>query len=286
MVPSPTLPASASAPLTGAAPRPSPEGLPTKPSGPHEGPDPSPMEVDPAVPAPSSPILARQSTLPLGPSPPLATLELRRDRLGKLVLASAAALGSCSFGDLCIRHRGPSCLTGTAIAPHPAIPILQRLRDDGAVVHRSAPDWTLEQRDAAVLRGAHQSTRTNSSFVREEFADMVESGQWLVLPYALVRHLSGLCLSPTGLVPQRDRRDRLIVDYTFSGVNQTTVPAAPDSLQFGYAFLRILQCLHRADTRRGPIYIAKIDVADAFMRIPGGESAILVRGNRNHCRHH
>jgi hypothetical protein len=42
---------------------------------------------------------------------------------------------------------------------HPAIPILQQLRDEGAYVQRSARDWSLEQRDAAVRRGAHQSTR-------------------------------------------------------------------------------------------------------------------------------
>jgi hypothetical protein len=111
---------------------------------------------------------------------PVATLELLQDRLGKLVLASAAALGSCSFLELCISHRGPGCLTGASIIPHPAIPILQQLRDEGAYVHRSAPDWTLEQRDAAVRRGAHQSTEANRAFVREEFADMVEAGQWLV----------------------------------------------------------------------------------------------------------
>jgi hypothetical protein len=227
------------------------------------------MDVDYAEPgSPSPPVARLPSNPPLGSPPPLASLELIQDRLGKLVLASAAALGSCSFDDLCVRHRGPSCLTSTVCAPHPAIPILQQLRDEGAFIHRSSPDWSLEQRDAAILRGAHQSTRTNKSFVRKEFADMVESGQWLVLPYALVRHLSGLCLSPSGLVPQRNRRDRLIVDYTYSGVNQSTIPLAPDSLQFGYAFLRILQHLYRADTRRGPIYIAKIDVADAFMRIP------------------
>jgi hypothetical protein len=68
-------------------------------------------------------------------------------------------------------------------------------------------------------------------------------------------------------VPQQDRRDRLIVDYTFSGVNPSTIPSAPDSLQFGHALLRILQYLHRADTRQGPIYIAKVDIADAFMPV-------------------
>jgi hypothetical protein len=53
---------------------------------------------------------------------------------------------------------------------------------------------------------------------------------------------------------------------------------APDSLQFGHALLRILQLLQRADTRRGHVYLAKIDVADAFMRIPLFAPHIAVLG--------
>jgi hypothetical protein len=206
------------------------------------------MLVDPSSPSTeveSTPTTPPPPCPPPVPVPPLpaATLELLQDRLGKLVLASAAALGSCSFLNLCVCHRGPSCLTGKSTAPHPAVPILQQLRDEGACVSRAAPDWTLAQQGTAIIRAAHPSTQANSAFVQEEFADLVEAGQWLVLPYALVRHIPGLCLSPTGLVPQRHRRDRLIVDYTFSSVNPYTIPTAINSLQFGHAFLRILQSL-------------------------------------------
>jgi hypothetical protein len=51
-------------------------------------------------------------------------------------------------------------------------------------------------------------------------ADMVEKGFWAVVPYTQVRHLPNLRLSPIGVVPQRDRRPRTIVDYTFSDVNE------------------------------------------------------------------
>jgi hypothetical protein len=103
--------------------------------------------------------------------------------------------------------------------------------------------------------------------MRDEFQDMVDAGQWLVLPYSAVRSLPGLRLSPTGVVPQRDRRPRPIVDYTFSGVNDATVSLAPDSIQFGAALYRFLQQLQRADTRHGPIKLAKTDISDAFMRV-------------------
>lgn len=199
-------------------------------------------------------------------SPPNAIIQ--EDRLGKLVLKSLRRLmGGVSFLELCVLHRGRSCLGSVHELPHPAAAFLANLRQYGASVRRTSPNWSRNDLDAAIQRGAHRSTLAYSEFLREEFADMVEAGQWLVLPYSWVRDLPGLCLSPTGVVPQRDRRPRTIVDYSFSLVNQTTLLDAPDSLQFGHALLRILQRLHRADTRRGKIYLAKIDVADAFMRV-------------------
>jgi hypothetical protein len=82
-----------------------------------------------------------------------------------------------------------------------------------------------------------------------------------------VRHLPNLRLSPTGVAPQRDRRPRPIVDYTFSKVNESTISRAPDSIQFGAALYRFLQRLKRADTCRGLIKLAKTDISDAFMRV-------------------
>ena len=172
-----------------------------------------------------------------------------------------------SFPDLCTQHRGPSCLQDPKGIDHAASDLLTQLRLKGAPVGQSSPPWTLDQKDEAIRRGPHQSTKGKESFIRDEFAAMVNAGHWLVVPYDLVRLLPTLKLSPTGVVPQRERRDRIIVDYTFSGVNQSTSEVAPDSLQFGHAFLRFMQRLHRADTRRGPIYMSKTDVADAFMRI-------------------
>jgi hypothetical protein len=162
--------------------------------------------------------------------------------------------------------------------PHPAEPILTELRDRGAPVHITGPPLTVAELDAAVRRGAHKSTSNCRAFLREEFSSMMEAGQWLVLPYSVVRHLANLHLSPTGVVPQRDRRDRTIVDYSFYLVNQITQAFAPDSLQFGHTLYRILQLLQRADTRRGTAYLAKIDVADAFMRIPLFAPHIAVLG--------
>jgi hypothetical protein len=87
------------------------------------------------------------------------------------------------------------------------------------------------------------------------------------LPYQTVRKLPNLRISSTGVVPQRDRRPRPIVDYTFSNVNAATLSQAPDSIQFGAALLQFLQRLECADTRQGTIKLAKKDILGAFMRV-------------------
>lgn len=114
-------------------------------------------------------------------------------------------------------------------------------------------------------RGCHQSAVLHSEFLYEELADMIEKGQWLVLPFKLVQHLPNLQVSPIGVVPQHDRRPRTIVDYTFSGVNQQTAPLTfPESMQFGKALQRILRLIAKADPRHGPVHLIKVDITDGF----------------------
>ena len=97
---------------------------------------------------------------------------------------------------------------------------------------------------------------------------MLKKMQWTLLPADLVTGLQHLRLSPLGVVPQHDRRPRTIVDYTFHGVNDDTVPLAPlDAMQFGRALHRILSQILRADPRFGSVYLSKVDIADGFYRI-------------------
>jgi hypothetical protein len=58
---------------------------------------------------------------------------------------------------------------------------------------------------------------------------MVNKAQWLVLPYDAIKHLPNLRISPMGCVSQEhDCCPRsTIVDYTFFGLNDDTVPIAP-----------------------------------------------------------
>ena len=109
--------------------------------------------------------------------------------------------------------------------------------------------------------------------------DFVRKRFWVILPARLVRHLKKLRLSPLGVVPQHERRPRLICDYTFYGVNQDTVPLAPaEAMQFGYALLRILWILALANPIFGPVHMSKNDIKDGFYRLRLSPESILAMG--------
>jgi hypothetical protein len=118
------------------------------------------------------------------PLPVTGTYRLRPDNLGKSALSSALLLDSgLSFQDLCVRHHGKSCIADPTLLPHPAAPILAALRSTGAPANLSSTQWTEAQRDAAAKRGPHKGTHKHIEFLRTEFFNMVQAGQWLVLPY-------------------------------------------------------------------------------------------------------
>jgi hypothetical protein len=63
-------------------------------------------------------------------------------------------------------------------------------------------------------------------------------------PAKLVWTEAELRLSPLGVLPQRDRRPRSIIDYSFYHINDDTVlMAPPEAMQFGKALWRILSAI-------------------------------------------
>ena len=75
--------------------------------------------------------------------------------------------------------------------------------------------WTEGERQAALKRGPHRSATEHTLFLREEFASMIEKGQWVVLPYSVAKGLPGLRLSPPGVKLERDRWPRWLINYSF-----------------------------------------------------------------------
>ena len=114
-------------------------------------------------------------------------------------------------------------------------------------------------------RGNHPSALAFTKFLREEMGEMRQKGMFLVLPYELVRRIPQLRISPIGCVPQRERRPRMINDYTFSGVNPDTVKMAPrEAMQWGRTLNRILWYVYTADRRQGTVLLSKTDLSDGF----------------------
>ena len=56
--------------------------------------------------------------------------------------------------------------------------------------------WICEQISWALARGAHESCMVHPKFVHEKFIDMMNKGQFVILPASAVMHLPGLWVSP------------------------------------------------------------------------------------------
>ena len=150
---------------------------------------------------------------------------------------------------------------------HPSYHLLLQLQREGAPAVLSTQPWSQRILDARIQRGSHQSCLQFLEFLREELLDFTQKGFWLVLPYRMVQqlqklgHLLGLRVSPMGVVPQRNRRPRLIVDLSFCDVNSDTVNYAPnEAMQFGRALERILYQIRHANPRYGHVHLAKVDL--------------------------
>ena len=141
---------------------------------------------------------------------------------------------------------------------------MDQMRQKGTPVKIDGPPLTLEQLATAIVYGSHNSCNRDPSFLRTEMRDFVEKAFWIVLPLEDAVGLNGIRLSPAGLIPQRDRRDRIVIDYDWSGVNESTRRLSPDSMQFGHALQWILQRMYNAEPRHRPIYMMKVDVEDGF----------------------
>jgi hypothetical protein len=138
-------------------------------------------------------------------------------------------------------HRGHGDL-GDLEIEHPAARLLRHVGTRGVPIVLTTPPWDSKRIYAAATRGPHKSAYEYQDFLRNKMVDMILRRQWIVLPCDDIKDLPGLCLSPIGVIPQRDQRPRTIVDYTFYGVNADTCRLAPEeAMRFGRAFQRLLE---------------------------------------------
>ena len=200
----------------------------------------------------------------------IATDTLRNDRLGTLVASLTAKLDAAPDWETFVRSQQGSPFISSTIEtlPHAAALHLADLRDNGVPATMADGDWTAERLDECMERGCHKSATEHRAFVRDEMADNIEQGFWMVLRYDQVKDLPNLHLSPLGVKDERERRPCLVVDHTWFGVNDVTLPHTPkEAMQFGGTLPRILYKVRHSNPAFGPIYLAKYDISDGFYRM-------------------
>ena len=219
--------------------------------------------LEPSVQQPNK----RANILPLPVSNKRSRTELPLE-LGKLIERDVKLLHHLGWREFVRQRRPLSDLASMNNIHHPAKRLLQHYRKHGAPVKFSTKPWSRKQLHHSLKRGAHKSCFEYLEFLEEEFIDMINKDQWVILPYSAVKDLPGLRLSPPGVVPQRERRPRWICDYSFYAVNLDTLPlAALESMQFGHALDRILRHILLANPELGPVYLMKVDLSDGFYRV-------------------
>ena len=97
---------------------------------------------------------------------------------------------------------------------------------------------------------------------------MIKKGHCVLLPANSVSGYTNLHLSPLGVVLQQDSRQCTIVDCSYFGVNDKTVPLAPHkAMQFGRALPCLFRKIHEANPRFKSVYLSTGDIADGFYQI-------------------
>jgi hypothetical protein len=145
---------------------------------------------------------------------------------------------------------------------------MERIRRNGAPVILSSAPWSEETKQERFDRGPHNSANEFVEFLGGEYLDFLKKGYWMLLPHEAVKDMVNVRWSPLGVVPQRERRPRVIVDYSFYGVNKDTLKLGPEeAIQFGKAVERLLKAGVRANPKFEPLLQYKLDISDGFYRI-------------------
>ena len=188
--------------------------------------------------------------------------------LGELIQRDVELLSQLGWQKFVKQRRGDGDIASLNNINHPARRLLLNYKHRGAPVKFSTAPWTPKCINQAIKRGPHRSCIEYTDFLAEEFVDMIQKGQWVILPASVAKQLNNLRISPPGVVPQRGRRPRWICDYTWSNVNQETIPlAAMEAMQFGHALERILREILLANVNHGHVYLNKTDLSDGFYRV-------------------
>ena len=166
------------------------------------------------------------------------------------------------------RRQGRGYFSSLADVKQPARRLLRQYKHRGAPVVLTSGIWTGGEIQAALKQGPYRSATEHTLFLQEEFALMIEKGQWVVLPYSVAKGLPRLRLSPLGVKVERDRRPCWLGDYIYFKTNSETLPiACLSAMQYGRALDSLIREIVYADPALVYIYLLKADASDGFYLI-------------------
>jgi hypothetical protein len=111
---------------------------------------------------------------------------------GELIARDTALLQQWGWRGLVAHHRPSSNFASLDNLHHPAQCLLRLYVHRGAPVKFAMPPWTHQHLQRALSWGPHCSSLEYIDFLHEEFVDMINKGQWVILPAKAVLHLPGL----------------------------------------------------------------------------------------------
>jgi hypothetical protein len=112
--------------------------------------------------------------------------------LGELIARDTALLQRLGWRGLVAHRRLSSNFAYLDNLHHPARRLLHLYAHRGAPVKFAMPPWNHQHLQRALSRGLHRSSLEYIDFLHEEFVDMINKGQWVILPAKAVLHLPGL----------------------------------------------------------------------------------------------
>jgi hypothetical protein len=165
---------------------------------------------------------------------------------------------------------------------HPAADTLLRYARDGCPVH-CGRDWSLDELQAAVTRGAHPSAKAPAAAAacRREALERVADGCCKVIKWNDIKDNPppNLKISPIAAIPHKSRQFRMILDLSFSlsvnGNQVTSVNDASDKTlapqhamyELGNVIPRIIHTMAAAPDTGLPFLFSKVDLKDGYWRM-------------------
>ena len=121
---------------------------------------------------------------------PALAPELSAD-LGKCIKRDVELLKKLEWAKFVRRRRQRGDLSSLQFQ-HPARRLLADYKSRGAPVKLTTSPWSRHQLLSALDRGPHKSCYEYMDFLQDEFVDMIQKLQWVILPFSSVEHLPGL----------------------------------------------------------------------------------------------